>query len=78
LGLRRKINVRFHQAIGCALGRKAILHNCRWKALNIIRLNSQVDALAELETMELKIAEAWRIKEMLRWVRCAPSLHAAK
>lgn len=38
----------------------------------------QIDALAEVDAMDLQTAEKWRIKELLRWVRRAPSLRAAK
>ena len=38
----------------------------------------QIDALAELMVMDLHTSKAWRIKEMLRWVRRAPSLRGAK
>lgn len=39
---------------------------------------AQVAALNELVTMDLETAKAWRIKEMLRWVRRAESKQAAK
>jgi transposase len=39
---------------------------------------AQVDALAELETSSLLTAVAWRIKEMLRWIRKADSVQAAR
>jgi len=39
---------------------------------------SQLDALAELVEMDLHTATAWRIKEMLRWVRRATTLRGAK
>ena len=39
---------------------------------------NQINALAELDALDLQTAEAWRIKELLRWVRRAPSLRAAK
>lgn len=39
---------------------------------------SQIDALAELLSMDLHTAKAWRIKEMLRWVRKATSARGAK
>jgi len=38
----------------------------------------QLDALAELVAMDLHTANAWRIKELLRWVRRADSMRAAK
>ena len=40
--------------------------------------NAQADALAELETSGLLTAIAWRIKEMLRWIRKAESVQAAR
>lgn len=40
--------------------------------------NAQADALAELETSALLTAIAWRIKEMLRWIRKADSIQAAR
>ena len=39
---------------------------------------AQVAALNELVAMDLETAKAWRIKEMLRWVRRAESRQAAK
>jgi transposase len=39
---------------------------------------AQADALAELETSSLLTAVAWRIKEMLRWIRKADSVQAAR
>jgi transposase len=38
----------------------------------------QIDALAELMSMDLHTSKAWRIKEMLRWVRQAPTVRGAK
>jgi len=38
----------------------------------------QLDALAELVCRDLQTATAWRIKELLRWVRRATTLRAAK
>ena len=38
----------------------------------------QIDALAELVEMDLETSKAWRIKEMLRWVRRAETVQAAK
>ena len=38
----------------------------------------QLDALAELENMALSTAEAWRIKELLRWVRRAKTVRGAR
>jgi transposase len=38
----------------------------------------QLDALAELVAMDLHTANAWRVKELLRWVRRADSMRAAK
>lgn len=38
----------------------------------------QIDALAELMSMDLQTSKAWRIKEMLRWVRKAPSMRGAQ
>jgi transposase len=40
--------------------------------------HAQADALAELETSALSTAIAWRIKEMLRWIRKADSVQAAR
>jgi transposase len=40
--------------------------------------NAQADALAELETSGLLTAIAWRIKEMLRWIRKAAGVQAAR
>jgi transposase len=40
--------------------------------------DKQAMALVELEAGEFFTAEAWRIKEKLRWVRAAETLHAAK
>ena len=48
------------------------------KAAEAQLTDRQTDALTELVTMDLKTAEAWRIKELLRWVRRASSLRAAK
>lgn len=39
---------------------------------------AQAEALAELEASDLATADAWRIKEKLRWVRKAASRHAAR
>ena len=38
----------------------------------------QFDALAELMSMDMQTSKAWRIKEMLRWVRKAPSMRGAQ
>lgn len=38
----------------------------------------QIDALAELMSMDMQTSKAWRIKEMLRWVRKATSMRAAQ
>jgi len=38
----------------------------------------QINALAELMSMDLHTSKAWRIKEMLRWVRQAPTVRGAK
>ena len=40
--------------------------------------DKQIGALAELMSMDLQTSRAWRIKEMLRWVRKASSLQGAK
>jgi transposase len=40
--------------------------------------NAQADALAELQASALLTAIAWRIKEMLRWIRKAESVRAAR
>jgi transposase len=39
---------------------------------------AQADALAQLETSSLLTAVAWRIKEMLRWIRKAEGIQAAR
>ena len=38
----------------------------------------QIDALAELMSMDRQTSKAWRIKEMLRWVRKATSMRGAQ
>ena len=38
----------------------------------------QIDALAELMSMDMQTSKAWRIKEMLRWVRKATSMRGAQ
>jgi transposase len=38
----------------------------------------QIDALAELMSMDMQTFKAWRIKEMLRWVRKATSMRGAQ
>jgi transposase len=38
----------------------------------------QINALAELLSMDLQTSKAWRIKEMLRWVRKATSMRGAQ
>ena len=38
----------------------------------------QIDALAELMSMDLHTSKAWRIREMLRWVRQAPTVRGTK
>jgi len=38
----------------------------------------QIDALADLMRMDTQTAKAWRIKEMLRWVRKATSMRGAQ
>jgi transposase len=40
--------------------------------------NAQADALAELQASALLTAIAWRIKEMLRWIRKGESVQAAR
>jgi transposase len=53
----------------------------RWATLKAAESDfteKQLDALAELEAMDLHTAEAWRIKELLRWVRRATNLRAAR
>jgi transposase len=40
--------------------------------------DKQIDALAELMSMDMQTSKAWRIKEMLRWVRKASSKQGAK
>ena len=60
---------------------KKMPRGARWAVLKASErefTESQLDALAELETMEMSTAEAWRIKEMLRWVRRAETIRAAK
>ena len=39
---------------------------------------NQVDALAELMSMDMQTSKAWRVKEMLRWVRRANTMRAAQ
>ena len=39
--------------------------------------DDQIEALTELAAMDFHTAEAWRIKEMLRWVRKATTLRGA-
>lgn len=53
----------------------------RWallKAADGKLTEKQVEAIAELDVTGLHTAKAWRVKEMLRWVRKAPSIRAAK
>jgi transposase len=53
----------------------------RWATLKKAEGNfteAQLDALAELVSMDLHTANAWRVKEMLRWVRKATSIRAAR
>jgi len=53
----------------------------RWATLKASErefTEKQIEALAELENMALSTAEAWRIKELLRWVRRAKTVRAAK
>ena len=53
----------------------------RWatlKSADAVMTESQLDALAELVEMNCHTATAWRIKEMLRWVRKAKTPRAAK
>jgi len=38
----------------------------------------QIDALAELMSMDMQTSKAWRIKEMLRWVRKTNSMRGAQ
>ena len=38
----------------------------------------QIEALAALMSMDMQTSKAWRIKEMLRWVRQAASMRAAQ
>ena len=40
--------------------------------------DKQIDALAELMSMDTQTSKVWRIKEMLRWVRKASFLQGAK
>lgn len=40
--------------------------------------DSQVEAIAELESANLATAKAWRLKESVRWINNAPTLRAAK
>ncbi|MGE4487805.1 MAG: transposase [Synergistaceae bacterium] len=39
---------------------------------------NQADALAELMSMDMQTSKAWRIKEMLRWVRKATTMRGAR
>ena len=53
----------------------------RWATLKAAESDlteKQLDVLAELEAMDLHTAEAWRIKELLRWIRRATNLRAAR
>lgn len=53
----------------------------RWallKAADGKLTEKQVEAIAELDVTGLHTAKAWRVKEMLRWVRKASSIRAAK
>jgi transposase len=53
----------------------------RWAVLKAKDRNlteKQADALAELEAGDFLTAEAWRIKEKLRWVRVAETVQAAR
>lgn len=53
----------------------------RWavlKAAESEMTEKQIDALAELSSMDLQTANAWRIKELLRWVRRAPNERSAR
>lgn len=59
----------------------AMPRSTKWailKAAESALTEKQIDALAELETMDLQTALAWRIKEALRWVRRATTPQAAK
>jgi transposase len=52
----------------------------RWATLKKVEglTEKQRAALAELLAMDLHTATAWRVKELLRWVRKADSMQAAK
>ncbi len=53
----------------------------RWallKAADGKLTEKQIEAIAELDVTGLHTAKAWRVKEMLRWVRKASSIRAAK
>ena len=55
--------------------------DCRWATLKKAEgqfTEAQLDALMELVTMDLHTANAWRVKELLRWVRKATSMRAAQ
>lgn len=59
----------------------ALPRSSRWavlKASDKGLTESQIDAIVELEVADLCTAKAWRIRETLRWVNKAASLHAAK
>ena len=54
---------------------------CRWATLKKAEsqfTEAQLDALTELVTLDLHTANAWRVKELLRWVRKATSMRAAQ
>ena len=60
---------------------KVLPKNTRWATLKNAEgplTDDQRAALAELEQMDFFTAIAWRVKEMLRWVRKAPTSRAAK
>jgi transposase len=68
--------VRRAEAKRCALPQAT-----RWATLKGAEqafTEKQLEALAELVSRDLQTATAWRIKELLRWVRKATTLRAAK
>ena len=60
---------------------EALPRGARWATLKGAEqafTDNQLEALAELVSRDLQTATAWRIKELLRWVRKATTLRAAK
>jgi transposase len=65
-----------------AESKEATMHRgTRWAILKKSEgefTEKQLDALAELTALDLHTATAWRVKELLRWVRRADSVRGAK